>query len=180
MAADTLLTEFDNIVVFGVDTDISPYDSGSYASATTYIAGKAVVKACENLRERIWNLGAEMLETPKEDTEFDGSKVCRKDGSAAVSLEEIGIRGTFGNNDSLQVTENASSPISPPPFMVGMAEVEVDRETGAVEMIDYVAVVDCGTPINPNLARVQTEAGSPRVSVWLSLRTSNTVNGDRC
>ena len=64
--------------------------------------------------------------------------------------------------------------------MVGMAEVEVDRETGAVEMIDYVAVVDCGTPINPNLARVQTEGGTPRVSVWLSLRTSNTVNGDRC
>ena len=57
------------------------------------------------------------------------------------------------------MTENASSPISPPPFMVGMAEVEVDRETGSVEMIDYVAVVDCGTPINPNLARVQTEGG---------------------
>lgn len=159
MAADTLGTEFDNIVVFGVDTDISPYDSGSYASATTYLAGKAVVKACENLRERIWTLGAEMLETSRKDTEFDGSKVCRKDGSAAVSLEEIGTRGTFGNNNSLQVTENASSPISPPPFMVGMAEVEVDRETGAVEMIDYVAVVDCGTPINPNLARVQTEGG---------------------
>ena len=159
MAADTLMTDYDNIVVFGVDTDISPYDSGSYASATTYIAGKAVVKACESLKERIWDLGAGMLEVPREETDFDGSRVSRKDGSGAVSLEEIGIRGTFGNNDSLQVTENASSPISPPPFMVGMAEVEVDRETGSVEMIDYVAVVDCGTPINPNLARVQTEGG---------------------
>ena len=159
MAADTLMTDYDNIVVFGVDTDISPYDSGSYASATTYIAGKAVVKACESLKERIWDLGAGMLEVPREETDFDGSRVSRKDGSGAVSLEEIGIRGTFGNNDSLQVTENASSPISPPPFMVGIAEVEVDRETGSVEMIDYVAVVDCGTPINPNLARVQTEGG---------------------
>lgn len=64
--------------------------------------------------------------------------------------------------------------------MVGMAEVEVDRETGSVEMIDYVAVVDCGTPINPNLARVQTEAVSPRGSAWPSLRISSTVNGDRC
>ena len=52
-----------------------------------------------------------------------------------------------------------SSPLSPPPFMVGMAEVEVDTETGSVELLDYVAVVDCGTPINPNLARVQTEGG---------------------
>ena len=43
--------------------------------------------------------------------------------------------------------------------MVGMAEVEVDTETGSVELLDYVAVVDCGTPINPNLARVQTEGG---------------------
>ena len=43
--------------------------------------------------------------------------------------------------------------------MVGMAEVEVDRETGSVQVLDYTAVVDCGTPINPNLARVQTEGG---------------------
>ena len=52
-----------------------------------------------------------------------------------------------------------TSPVSPPPFMVGMAEVEVDQETGEAELIDYVAVVDCGTTINPNLARIQTEGG---------------------
>ena len=56
-------------------------------------------------------------------------------------------------------TEAHSSPVSPPPFMVGMAEIELDKETGKVELIDYVAVVDCGTPINPNLARIQTEGG---------------------
>ena len=159
MAADTLGTDFDNIVVFGVDTDISPYDSGSYASATTYIAGKAVVKACEELRDRILTMGASMLEVSKEEAVFDGKTVSVKGQDKSVTLEEIGIRGTFGNNDALQVTENASSQISPPPLMVGMAEVEVDRETGSVEIIDYVAVVDCGTPINPNLARVQTEGG---------------------
>lgn len=159
MAADTLGTNFDNIVVFGVDTDISPYDSGSYASATTYIAGKAVVKACENLRARILSMGASMLEIPKEEAEFDGTVVRDPKSGKEAALEEIGIRGTFGNNDALQVTENASSSISPPPFMAGMAEVEVDRETGSVEILDYVAVVDCGTPINPNLARVQTEGG---------------------
>ena len=52
-----------------------------------------------------------------------------------------------------------SSPVSPPPFMVGMAEVEIDKETGVLELIDYVAVVDCGTVINPNLARGQVEGG---------------------
>ena len=64
-----------------------------------------------------------------------------------------------GNECALQVTETHSSPISPPPFMVGMVEIELDKETGHVEILDYVAVVDCGTVINPNLARVQTEGG---------------------
>ena len=159
MAADILGTDYDNIVVFGVDTDISPYDSGSYASSTTYITGKAVAKAGEKLREKIVQMGAQMLEAERDDVTFDGKVVCRKDGQGSVTLQEIGIKGTCGNNDALQVTESCSAEISPPPFMVGMAEVEVDRETGSVEVIDYVAVVDCGTPVNPNLARVQTEGG---------------------
>lgn len=50
-------------------------------------------------------------------------------------------------------------PVSPPPFMAGIAEVEIDKETGVVEMVDYAAVVDCGTVVNPSLARVQTEGG---------------------
>jgi len=49
--------------------------------------------------------------------------------------------------------------LSPPPFMVGAAEVEVDTETGEVKLLEFDACVDCGTPINPNLTRVQTEGG---------------------
>lgn len=159
MAADVLETELENIVVFGVDTDISPYDSGSYASATTYVTGMAVSDACGQLREKIKGLGEEMLELAAKDVDFDGKRVYALDGEREVSLQDIAVRGTCGNNESLHVTVNRSSKISPPPFMVGMAEVEVDKETGSVELLDYVAVVDCGTPINPNLARVQTEGG---------------------
>lgn len=157
MAADCLETTMNNIVVFGVDTDISPYDSGSYASATTYTTGMAVVQACKAMREKILSFGAEMLDVPVEEAEFDGE--CVRAGEKSVTLQDIGRKGTFFNNRELQITREHSSPISPPPFMVGMAEVEVDTETGSVEVIDYVAVVDCGTPINPNLARVQTEGG---------------------
>ena len=57
------------------------------------------------------------------------------------------------------MTTSHSSPVSPPPFMVGMAEIEMDMETYEYELINFVAVVDCGTPINPNLVRVQTEGG---------------------
>lgn len=157
MAADCMETELSRVVVFGVDTDISPYDSGSYASATTYATGNAVVRACEELREKICALGAKMLETVPEDVEFDGEKVSC--GEKSVSLRDIALQGTCGNCQELQVTASFSSTISPPPYMAGAAEVEVDTETGSVHVVDYVAVVDCGTPINPNLARVQTEGG---------------------
>lgn len=162
IAADCLETSMDNIVVFSVDTDISPYDSGSYASATTYTTGMAVMKACQELRRKICELGAEMLETDADKVAFDGSCVFIDEEDKEdkkVTLEEIALKSTFFNNIELQVVKQHSSPLSPPPFMVGMAEVEVDTETGNVDVLDYVAVVDCGTPINPNLARVQTEGG---------------------
>ena len=221
IAADCLNTPMDNIVVFSVDTDISPYDSGSYASSTTYTTGVAVMKACEELKKRICKLGAEMLEVDEKKVDFDGSYVfydetlgmdtadlgnvdgtptaadlnssdndsndnnadnstknnaentstencfdsgdvkfnSSEDAEKKVSLEDIALKSTFFNNIELQVVKQHSSPLSPPPFMVGMVEIEVDTETGNVDVLDYVAAVDCGTPINPNLARVQTEGG---------------------
>ena len=74
------------------------------------------------------------------------------------------------SNAPLSASEAFSSPVSPPPFMVGMAEVEIDKETGVLELIDYVAVVDCGTVINPNLARVQVEGGIAQKMLYITKR----------
>lgn len=158
MAADCLDTDMKNIVVFSVDTDISPYDSGSYASSTTYATGNAVIQACGELRKRIHAFGAQMLGVSAEDSDFDGEKVRTEDGKE-VTLQQIAGKATCGVCSELQIVKEYSSPISPPPFMVGAAEVEVDKETGQIDVIDYVGVIDCGTPINPNLARVQAEGG---------------------
>lgn len=158
MAADCLDTDMKNIVVFSVDTDISPYDSGSYASSTTYATGNVVIQACGELRKRIHAFGAQMLGVSAEDSDFDGEKVRTEDGKE-VTLQQIAGKATCGVCSELQVVKEYSSPISPPPFMVGAAEVEVDKETGQIDVIDYVGVIDCGTPINPNLARVQAEGG---------------------
>lgn len=158
MAADCLDTDMKNIVVFSVDTDISPYDSGSYASSTTYATGNAVIQACGELRKRIHAFGAQMLGVSAEDSDFEGEKVRTEDGKE-VTLQQIAGKATCGVCSELQVVKEYSSPISPPPFMVGAAEVEVDKETGQIDVIDYVGVIDCGTPINPNLARVQAEGG---------------------
>lgn len=159
MAADCLHCSVDDIVVHGVDTDISPYDSGSYASSTTYLTGMAVVKTCEVLIQKITQKAARYLDVDPETLVFDGEMISEEHGEKSISLKEIGNRIMANNEDTLSASETHSSPVSPPPFMVGMAEVEVDQETGAIELIDYVAVVDCGTVINPNLARIQTEGG---------------------
>lgn len=159
MAADCLDCSMEELVVHGVDTDSSPYDSGSYASSTTYVTGMAVVKTCEVLKDKIIKKGAQYLECPEEEVEFDGEKVVHTLTGKSIGRAEIGNRVMCNNEDSLMASESHSSPVSPPPFMVGMAEVEVDKETGKADLIDYVAVVDCGTVVNPNLARVQTEGG---------------------
>lgn len=158
MAAEVLECPIENIKVFGADTDASPYDSGSYASSTTYITGKAVEQAALELLERIQRLGARMLGADQKEVTFDGNAVSTEDGRSA-SLADIATASMAGNDIELQVTKTHMSPLSPPPFMVGAVELEIDRLTGEVEVIEFDAAVDCGTPINPNLARVQAEGG---------------------
>ena len=159
MMAECMECPVDSISVFGADTDASPYDSGSYASSTTYVTGKAVEKACEKLKEKIVKVACQALGCSPDEAEFNGKGVTCLTSGSFISLEDIATRSMCGNTEALEVTESHSSPVSPPPFMVGMVEIELDRETGHVDILDYVAVVDCGTPVNPNLARVQTEGG---------------------
>ena len=160
IAAEVMECDLDNITVFGADTDTSPYDSGSYASSTTYITGKAVEKCALKLRSQICKLGAQLLDCSENDVEFDGKTVfASADPSKSVSLGDIATASMFGHDIPLEVTETHMSPLSPPPYMVGAAEVEVDTETGEVKLLEFDACVDCGTPINPNLTRVQAEGG---------------------
>ncbi len=159
MAAEVLECPVDNIIVFGADSDASPYDSGSYASSTTYVTGKAVEKACLQLRQNLMKLAAAELKCDMEALSFKGDRIVDMNNMQEITLSDIATRSMCGNDIATQVTMTHSSPISPPPFMVGMAEIELDQETGQVDVLDYVAVVDCGTVINTNLARVQTEGG---------------------
>ena len=159
MAAECMDCAVDDVAVFGADTDASPYDSGSYASCTTYITGKAVEKACAELKEKICAIAAEMMDCDPADVVFAGRQVRRAGTGQAVSLEEIGCKTQVFSNRAAVATASHSSPVSPPPFMVGMVEIELDKETGLVTVLDYMAVVDCGIPINPALARIQTEGG---------------------
>lgn len=162
IAAEVLECPLDNITTLSADTDWSPYDSGSYASSTIYVTGKATEKCALELRGKICALGAKLLGCDKEQVSFDGREVRVEEGENAgktISLSDIATASMNGNSIELQATVTHSSEISPPPYMVGAAEIEVDTETGEVTLLDYAAAVDCGTPINPNLTRVQVEGG---------------------
>lgn len=100
-----------------------------------------------------------MLDLPEHMVEFDGEKVYSLELNESVSLRDMANRSLLGENKYLTASESHFSATSPPPFMAGLVEIEVDTQTGVVELIDYVAVVDCGTTINPNLARIQVEGG---------------------
>ena len=162
IAAEVLECPLDNITTLSADTDWSPYDSGSYASSTTYVTGKATEKCALELRGKICALGAKLLGCDKTQVSFDGREVRVEEGENAgktINLSDIATASMNGNSIELQATVTHSSEISPPPYMVGAAEIEVDTETGEVTLLDYAAAVDCGTPINPNLTRVQAEGG---------------------
>ena len=206
VAAEVLDCSPDRIVVFGADTDISPYDSGSYASSTAYVTGKAVEKAALQLREKIIAKASEQLGVDAEKLYFDGEKVIAADAETAaepgqetaaeagqqnvsaaevehraetrqqsITLQEIAYSAQLGNTISLDVTETNSSPTSPPPFMVGAVELEIDKDTGESKVRRFCSAVDCGTPLNPNLARVQTEGGILQ-GIGMALTESVTYN----
>ena len=162
MTAEMMDCSVEDVAVSGADTDSSPYDSGSYASSTTFVTGRAVEKACLELREALCAAAAEAMKLPESaagELVFSGKEITVPDGSRSVSLAELAERSQNGGTRSFEGTASHSSPTSPPPFMAGMAEIELDPETGSVTVLNYTAAVDCGTVINPALARIQTEGG---------------------
>jgi len=158
IAAESLGVDPDKVVIYSSDSDLTPFDTGAYASSTTYVSGNAVKRTADRMREMIIEEGAKALGTPVTETDFDGSII--SSNGKTITLSELSNRLYYGENQKqLAVVDSYVGTKSPPPFMAGFAEVEVDPETGKVVLVDYAAVVDCGTTINPALARVQVEGG---------------------
>ncbi|WP_273395648.1 molybdopterin-dependent oxidoreductase [Thermophilibacter mediterraneus] len=167
MAAEALGCDVDRVVTKGVDTDTSPFDTGAYASSGTYTTGGAVVRAAEDLVRQIREQAASWWGVDAADVEFDGERVWAVGSGAPGDPEHQMSVAAMANKmigfgmqpGMLEGHGSNAQPTSPPPYMAGIAEVEVDKATGRVTVTDYAAVVDCGTVINPALARVQAEGG---------------------
>jgi CO/xanthine dehydrogenase Mo-binding subunit len=157
IAAEVLGCDESDMIVLSSDTDITPFDVGAYASSTTYLSGAAVIKTAKKVREQIIKVAAEVCGRNPKKAVIE-NKVVKFPGGKKVSFYDIAIH-TLYLKDQFQIaaTESNISHKSPPPFAAHFVEVEVDTETGEVELLKYVAAVDCGTEINPKLARGQTE-----------------------
>ena len=158
IVAEELGTTVDKIIIYSSDTDLTPYDCGAYASSTTYVSGNAAYNAAVKMRERLLKEAAQELGVKPELVEFDGTTFTS--GDKSVTLEDLST-GRLYNNDTRQiaVTESFHSHVSPPPFMAAFGEFEFDTETYEYKMVKYVTVTDCGTTINPMLAKGQVEGG---------------------
>ncbi len=160
IAAEVLGVPLDDIKVYSSDTDVTPFDTGAYASSTTYISGTAAKLAAEQVRERIKERAARLLGVDEPCTiELRDRRAWAPDGSS-VSLEDVALH-SLHTEDQEQIMGTASyvSPECPPPFAAQFAEVEVDVETGQVTVVKLVMAVDCGVAINPVTASGQVEGG---------------------
>ena len=158
IAAETLETTTDNIIIYSSDTDMTPFDVGAYASSTTYISGGAVNNAAEKVKKQIIKVAAEMLETHEDDIELRDTKAFSKKNNTSKTFGDIGKYALYINNQfQIGAIGSHISQVSPPPFMAVFVEIEVDTWTGKIKVLKYVCGVDCGTAINPKLAEGQVE-----------------------
>jgi len=160
IAAEVLGVPLDDIKVYSSDTDMTPFDTGAYASSTTYISGTAAMKAAEVVRKRIKERAATLLGVDEPCTiELRDARAWAPDGSS-VSMEDIAL-DSLHLEDQEQIMGTASfvSPDCPPPFAAQFAEIEVDVDTGQITVVKLVMAVDCGVAINPVTASGQVEGG---------------------
>jgi putative selenate reductase molybdopterin-binding subunit len=181
IAAETLGVPLEDILMYSSDTDFTPFDTGAYASSTTFITGGATKKAAEQVREQIKDVavrmfnkgygqaigGPEVTAHAKEAAPITAADVVLHDRKAvasdgrSITLQQVALFATH-QEDQHQIMAIAShmSYDSPPPFGAQFADVEVDVETGEVTVKRLVMAVDCGVAINPATASGQIEGGN--------------------
>lgn len=160
MISEILTIPIEEIIAVIADTDLTPYDPGSYASSGAYVTGGAAVNASINLKDILIEEASKRLGVDKKELKLSKKSVKTKDEDQFISFKEIAQSLTVGSDGrTIIATGSFGSKSSPPPYMASFCEIETDIKTGKVKILDFVSVVDCGKVINPALARVQVEGG---------------------
>jgi len=161
IAAEVLTVPVDKIIVYSGDTDLTPFDSGAYASSTTFISGNAARKAAMKMRELLLEAASGLLDEPVTALRLEDGFIVSADSRRKCGLEEIARSALYcKNQQQLCACASHTAHTSPPPFAAHFAEIEVDTETGELKVLDYVSTVDCGVAINPSLAEGQNDGAT--------------------
>ena len=161
IAAETLGVPLEDILVYAADTDLTPFDTGAYASSTTYISGGAVLKASEQVKQQILEHASKFFfeGCPLDALELDNRQVIHRNGHA-VPLATVALHSLHqGDQRQIMATASHMSEISPPPFAAQFVEIVVDTETGEITVERLLMAVDCGIALNPITASGQVEGG---------------------
>ena len=160
IAAEVLGVRVEDIIMHSSDTDFTPFDTGAYASSTTYISGGATKKAAEQVRQQILAVAGSMLRANPETLTIQDRIISAPNGQT-VTVSQVALHSLHvENQQQIMATASWMSYDSPPPFAAQGAEVEVDTETGAVRVLKAISAVDAGRVINPITAEGQIEGGS--------------------
>ncbi len=160
IAAEVLGVRVEDIIIHSSDTDFTPFDTGAYASSTTYISGGAVKRAAEQVRTQMFDVAGDMLRADPETLTIKDRVISAPNGQT-VTVSQVALHSLHvENQQQIMATASWMSFNSPPPFAAQGAEVEVDMETGQVRVLKAVSAVDAGRVINPVTAEGQIEGGA--------------------
>lgn len=163
MVAEVLGLPMDMVhVLSSQDTDISPFDTGAYASRQTYVTGMAVEKAAQEVKEKILALAQIMTDIPAHLLDLQDQKVVYKHSRELVmTLEKVALQSYYDRVLAKPITSDIThnARINAAPFGVTFAEVEVDIKTGKIEVLEIYNIHDSGKIINPQLAQGQVHGG---------------------
>lgn len=164
VAADELGVPLADVKVIEGDTTEVPYGWGTWGSRSAVTGGGAIITASRKLREKILRAASRLSEVPDDDLELAEGRVHRKQtGTPLMPISQIAqhilFARTAGEERGLEVTAHYEPPLSTHANATHLAQVEVDSETGQVEILRYIVVEDCGTMINPLVVDGQIQGG---------------------
>jgi carbon-monoxide dehydrogenase large subunit len=166
LVADKLGVSTDDVEVLHSDTAISPTGMDTYGSRSLAVGGTAIVMAADKVIDKARTLAAHQLEVSEDDLEFtDGMFRVAGSPDKEVAIQALAFAAFTAHDlpDGMEPMLNGSVTWDPPnfvfPFGTHIAVVEIDTETGAVELVDYIAVDDCGNQVNPLIVEGQVHGG---------------------
>ena len=162
MAAEVLgVTEDKVYIVSTQDTDVTPFDTGAYASRQTYVSGKAVKKTAEMMKEKILEYAAWKLKMDQQTLDIRNNMIVTAEGEELLTMEALATEALYSLERSVHITAEATSHCKENTFASGacFAEVEVDMPLGKVNVLKIINVHDSGILMNPKLAEAQVHGG---------------------